>query len=173
MPKPGSYILQLKEGTVVRSLKDLHHAFYTMSDTMYRYHARQDHNDFSVWIRTALKDKELAHDIKAAKNKVQARTLVALRLRELKTKDIKRKQHQFWKELMTPKSKQELDPIRETQARIEYIKQLIRHDDFRGAYAVVKDIPQVYSKIDKDDRRRHELLYQIIKLKDYVEAFVE
>lgn len=173
--KDKPHQLFLKDKTPIISLHDLHHAFYTMSDKTYAYHAQR--HDFSKWISGVLKDNELANDLIAAKTRVEARAIVAARLRELKAKHIKIKHHKFWNELMAGKKGKskvpELDPVAETQARITYIKQLIRHDDFRAAYTVVKDIPHVYSKIDKDDQRRYELLYEIVKLKDYVEAFVE
>lgn len=160
----------LSNGNVLKTLEDIYRALYTMSNEEYHRHVTAAKNDFAVWIRDCLKDPELAEDMCHAQNTLDARTIIAARLRVIKAKHIKRKQDQFWKNLMADTTMG--DPVKETLARIEYVKQLIRRDDFKTAHSVLNEVPKVYSQIAQEDKRRHELLYQIIKLKDYVEAFV-
>ena len=53
----------------LRSLYDLAISLGKVDDDIFRYHVNRDKNDFEVWIRDVIKDKELAREISRVKTK--------------------------------------------------------------------------------------------------------
>ncbi|MEK6837585.1 MAG: hypothetical protein AABX69_02950, partial [Nanoarchaeota archaeon] len=47
----------------LRSLADLSVALQRADHEVFRYHVNRDKNDFEVWIREVIKDKDLAREI--------------------------------------------------------------------------------------------------------------
>ena len=53
----------------LRSLTEIASALEKVDDDVFRYHVTRDKNDFEVWIRDVLRDKELAREIARVKTK--------------------------------------------------------------------------------------------------------
>lgn len=53
----------------LRSLSDVYEALERASDDVFRYHVNRDKNDFEVWIREVIKDKDLAREIARVKTR--------------------------------------------------------------------------------------------------------
>ena len=53
----------------LRSLADVSEALQKASDDVFRYHVNRDKNDFEVWIRNVIKDKDLAREIARVKTR--------------------------------------------------------------------------------------------------------
>ena len=53
----------------LRSLADVYEALERATDEVFRYHVNRDKNDFEVWIREVIKDKDLAREIARVKTK--------------------------------------------------------------------------------------------------------
>ncbi|MBI2580208.1 hypothetical protein HYV85_00170 [Candidatus Woesearchaeota archaeon] len=53
----------------LRSLSALSAALQKADDEVFRYHVNRDKNDFEVWIREVIKDKDLAREIARVKTK--------------------------------------------------------------------------------------------------------
>src|SRR3989338_9389363 len=54
---------------LLRSLSALFAALQKADDEVFRYHVNRDKNDFEVWIREVIKDKDLAREIARVKTK--------------------------------------------------------------------------------------------------------
>jgi hypothetical protein len=74
------------DGRVIKNLEELRTAFDAMSDETFRYHATEQKNDFSNWIRDVVGDDKLARDISKAKSRSQASKVVAERISFLRSK---------------------------------------------------------------------------------------
>jgi hypothetical protein len=75
-----------QDGKVVKNLKELQEALNGMSDETFRYHSREDRNDFSNWTRDVVGDGKLANDLIKAKSHMQASKAVAQRISFLQSK---------------------------------------------------------------------------------------
>jgi len=75
-----------QDGKVVKNLKELQEVLNGMSDETFRYHSREDRNDFSNWIRDVVRDEKLARDLSKARSHTQASQAVAHRISFLETK---------------------------------------------------------------------------------------
>ncbi len=64
---PSSFWLCTNQN--LRSLAEISTALQKVDDDVFRYHVTRDKNDFEVWIRDTLKDKELAREIARVKTK--------------------------------------------------------------------------------------------------------
>lgn len=67
----------------IRSLKELSNSLDNISDDTFRYHVTKDKNDFEVWIRQSIKDKELSREISRIKTKETLARKIAERFEEL------------------------------------------------------------------------------------------
>ena len=67
----------------LRSLADLSAALRKADDEVFRYHVNRDKNDFEVWIRVVLKDKDLAREIARVKTKETLMRKISERVEEL------------------------------------------------------------------------------------------
>ena len=53
----------------LRGLSDVSDALQNATDEVFRYHVNRDKNDFEVWIRDVIKDKDLAREIARVKTR--------------------------------------------------------------------------------------------------------
>lgn len=53
----------------LRNLPELAASLERVDDDVFRYHVNRDKNDFEVWIRDVIKDKELAREISRVKTR--------------------------------------------------------------------------------------------------------
>ncbi len=68
----------------LRSLNELSEALENADNDVFRYHITRDRNDFEVWIREVMKDKELAREIARVKTKETLIRKILERTEELK-----------------------------------------------------------------------------------------
>ncbi len=66
-PLQASFWLCTNEN--LRSIEDVCKALSKADDDVFRYHVNRDKNDFEVWIRDSIKDKDLAREIARVKTK--------------------------------------------------------------------------------------------------------
>jgi len=83
---PGEKCFWCQDGKVARNLKQLEEDLNGMSDETFRYHSREDRNDFSNWIRDVVGDEKLARDLTKARSRTQASQAVAQRISFLESK---------------------------------------------------------------------------------------
>ena len=69
-------------GLHVKNLHELLTAFETIEDNIYKFHANNEKNDFSNWIRVVIEDFGLAYGLKNA-NKQEAITILKDRIEQL------------------------------------------------------------------------------------------
>jgi len=70
-------------GIVIHNLHELERFLSNTTDALYAYHVNDDKNDFSVWVRDAIKDEILARQLKAARNRPRTAALIRKRVRAL------------------------------------------------------------------------------------------
>lgn len=73
----------VSNGWVIRNLQEMPAALENMSDDTFVYHANNEKNDFSTWIREVVGDKKLAANLAKVKSRKSALTSVNRRLKEL------------------------------------------------------------------------------------------
>src|SRR3989338_11177219 len=78
----------------LRSLNELSGSLENADNDVFRYHVTRDRNDFEVWIREVLKDKELAREIARVKTKETLIRKILERIEELRKVLKKRKRLQ-------------------------------------------------------------------------------
>lgn len=69
--KPEFYF-KLIDGSEIKNLLEFADALEKMSDDAFYYHANEQKNDFSNWIRDIFKEKDLADNIKKSNSKAEA-----------------------------------------------------------------------------------------------------
>ena len=62
----------LCDGRIIKNMKELEKALRNMSKNTYKYHANDNKNDFSNWIKDVFNEKTLAKNIKKSRNKKTA-----------------------------------------------------------------------------------------------------
>lgn len=70
------YTFGVSDGTRLNNLHDLARALEFMSDATYKYHVNESKNDLSDWVDEVLGIKELAEQLKNAKNQYEAEVIV-------------------------------------------------------------------------------------------------
>lgn len=65
---PEQFVFFVRDGKVVKNLKELVAALDKMADDVFHHHANREKNDFSNWIRDVMQHHDLAHNI-LGKNK--------------------------------------------------------------------------------------------------------
>ncbi len=68
----------------LRSLNELSDALKRANEDVFRYHVNRDKNDFEVWIRETVKDKELAREISRIKTRFTLIRKLGERVEELR-----------------------------------------------------------------------------------------
>ncbi len=76
---PEEYVFRCCDGQILRNMKELEDALNTMTYETYVFHANEERNDFTNWVRDIIKDERLAKDMQKATNRTQASKLVASR----------------------------------------------------------------------------------------------
>ncbi|MAG16150.1 hypothetical protein CMO88_03750 [Candidatus Woesearchaeota archaeon] len=66
---PNTDMFWLCTNENLKSLSELALSLEKVNDDIFRYHVNRDKNDFEVWIREVIKDKELAREIARVKTK--------------------------------------------------------------------------------------------------------
>ena len=69
----------------LRSINDVYEALERANDDVFRYHVNRDKNDFEVWIREVIKDKDLAREIARVKTRETLVRKIRERVDELKS----------------------------------------------------------------------------------------
>ncbi len=62
----------LKDGPVLKDMRELCQALKNMDDSIYNHHAAEDKNDFSCWVKDVLCDTECANDLLKVKDRHEA-----------------------------------------------------------------------------------------------------
>ena len=76
---PEQYVFYVHDGRILRNMDDLNTALGTMPDETYAYHANEQKNDFSNWVKDIIGDEKLARDLNRAVSRAQAAKRVATR----------------------------------------------------------------------------------------------
>jgi hypothetical protein len=63
---PEQVVFRCCDGRVVRSIRDLGKTLAHMPEDSFRYHANQDKNDFSRWVKETVGDESLARRLNRA-----------------------------------------------------------------------------------------------------------
>ncbi|MDD4860337.1 MAG: hypothetical protein PHR56_09095 [Dehalococcoidales bacterium] len=74
------------DGRTLKNLAELQTALREMPDDTYQYHANDEKNDFSNWVREVIGDEKLALDLRRARSRNEAARLVGGRIAFLKSK---------------------------------------------------------------------------------------
>lgn len=69
----------------LRGLSDVSEALQKATDDVFRYHVNRDKNDFEVWIRDVIKDKDLAREIARVKTRETLIRKISERVEELRS----------------------------------------------------------------------------------------
>ncbi len=77
---PEEYHFVLADGKKLKSLFDLANAFSKMGDEIFKHHANSSRNDFSNWINDVFKLPDLAKEISAINNQLDAEVCVLRKL---------------------------------------------------------------------------------------------
>ena len=80
---PDEYIFWCCDGRTMRNMQELAEALNTMTDEVFAYHANQDKNDFSTWVRDIIRDDELAGELFQTCSRTTAAVIVTRRAASL------------------------------------------------------------------------------------------
>ena len=69
---PDRCVFRCCDGRVIRNIRELGKTVAHMPDDSFRYHANQDKNDFSRWVKETVGDEILARHLNRAVDKQQA-----------------------------------------------------------------------------------------------------
>lgn len=69
---PDQYVFWCHDGRMIKSIRELKEALELMSDKTYSYHANNEKNDFSNWVKDIIGDDKLARDLSKSSDKRQA-----------------------------------------------------------------------------------------------------
>lgn len=83
---PEENVFRCCDGSMLKNMKELSHAFSNMGDESFNYHANTEKNDFSNWVKEIIKDEKLARDLIKSRNQSQAAKAVADRMAFLSKK---------------------------------------------------------------------------------------
>jgi len=82
VPAHASFWLCTNEN--LRSVADVCEALKKASDDVFRYHVNRDKNDFEVWIRDSVRDRDLAREIARVKTRYTLIRKLSERVAELR-----------------------------------------------------------------------------------------
>jgi len=66
------YVFWCHDGRILHSIHELKDALEMMSDETYAYHANQEKNDFSNWVKDIIGDDKLSRDLSRSSDRRQA-----------------------------------------------------------------------------------------------------
>jgi len=74
------------DGRKLKNLVDLEIALREIDDNIFRYHANEQKNDFSKWVREVIGDEKLSRDLEKSRDRIQAAGFVARRVQFLRSR---------------------------------------------------------------------------------------
>jgi transketolase len=80
---PQEVTFKAHNGTVIRSIPELHKAVLAMDQNTFNYHVNDQRNDFAQWIQDVQEDHELAHILRSAKTKAAIVRILGTRIGQL------------------------------------------------------------------------------------------
>ncbi len=80
---PEEYVFWCCDGRTMRNMLELAEALNTMMDEVFAYHANQQKNDFSTWVRDIIRDDRLADDLLQVSSRTAAAVIVTQRAASL------------------------------------------------------------------------------------------
>lgn len=83
---PEGHMFWCCDGSILRNMRDLEEAFYSMKDETFAYHSSEYKSDFSNWVNDIIGDDKLARDLIKARDKVRAAKCVSDRIAFLSAK---------------------------------------------------------------------------------------
>jgi len=81
---PADKLFWCRDGREFKNLQELSAAFQEMSDVTFRYHANEQKNDFSNWVKDVIGDEQLAQELSKCSNRNKAAKVVNKRIAVLK-----------------------------------------------------------------------------------------
>src|SRR5665811_1105493 len=69
---PEESIFRCHDGRTFRDMKELAEGLVAISDDTFASHVNSERNDFSSWVKDAIRDEKLAGDLAKATNRTQA-----------------------------------------------------------------------------------------------------
>lgn len=84
---PEEKVFWSRDGQVFKNLYELERGLNNMSDETYRYHAGEERNDFSSWVRDVIGDEPLAKSLMKASNRQDAAMKVEERIHHYLAKE--------------------------------------------------------------------------------------
>ena len=81
---PANTSFWLCTNEYLRNLDELAKSLHEVNDEIFRYHVNRDKNDFEVWIRDVISDKELAREISRIKTRETLVRKISERVDELR-----------------------------------------------------------------------------------------
>jgi hypothetical protein len=79
----SNHTFKLKDGSSIKSLKELYTALRSMEHEVFRHHCNDGRNDFGNWIKDVHKDYKLANSLFSSKSKEESMKVVGSRIYEL------------------------------------------------------------------------------------------
>jgi hypothetical protein len=83
---PEENVFRCCDGSTLRNMKELGHAFNNIGEESFIYHANAEKNDFSNWVKDVIRDEKLARDLTKSRSQSQAAKAVADRMSFLSNK---------------------------------------------------------------------------------------
>jgi len=83
---PQDKLFWCQDGRAMKNLGELATALREMSEETYSYHAKEDKNDFSNWVRDVIGDVTLARQLQKAATQATAARKVETRLGQLRAR---------------------------------------------------------------------------------------
>lgn len=80
---PQEYVFWCCDGRTMRNMQELAEALNTMADDVFAYHANEQKNDFSTWVRDIIRDDRLADDLLQVSSRTAAAIVVTQRASSL------------------------------------------------------------------------------------------
>jgi hypothetical protein len=72
----GAEPLQLYNGKIIKSLEEMRSALSRMDSDTFNYHVNYEKNDFASWIKKSLKDRKLYSEMRKARSREEAFSIV-------------------------------------------------------------------------------------------------
>ena len=77
---PVEHHFIVADGRKIKNILELADALETMTEEIFRHHANEFRNDFSLWVKDVFYDHSLAEDISRAKNRLETQIAILRRL---------------------------------------------------------------------------------------------
>lgn len=74
------------DGQVYKNLEEFANGLQNMSSETFKYHANNEKNDFSTWVKEVIGDVKLANDLLSSRSKNSAAKKIMARVTTLKKK---------------------------------------------------------------------------------------